>query len=70
MKTMRCELVQQIVSYREVGTELRDRMDILNDHGYPIKDVIETVASNNVHNKQGFIVIYECDIPDKCEEEN
>ena len=70
MKTMRCELVQQIVSYREVGTELRDRMDAISDCGYSIKNVIETVASNNVHNKQGFIIIYECDIPDKREEEN
>lgn len=68
MKTMRCELVQQIVSYREVGTELRDRMDAISDCGYSIKDVIETVASNNAKNKQGFIIIYECDIPDKCEE--
>lgn len=70
MKTMRCELVQQIVSYREVSTELRDRMDTLNDLGCSIKNVIETVASNNIHNKQGFIVIYEYDIPDECKEEN
>lgn len=70
MKTMRCELVQQIVSYREVGTELRDRMDALSDCGYSIKSVIETVASNNTKNKQGFIVIYECDIPNRYKEEN
>lgn len=69
-KTMRCELVQQIVSYREVGTELRDRMDALSDCGYSIKSVIETVVSNNTKNKQGFIIIYKCDIPNKYKEEN
>lgn len=69
MKTMKCELVQQIVSYREVGTELRDRMDAISDCGYSIKSVIETVASNNAKNKQGFIIIYECDIPNTCKED-
>lgn len=69
MKTMRSMLVQQNVSYREVGRELRERMEDLNNLGYSIKDVIETVASNNVYNKQGFIIVYECDIPDKHKEE-
>lgn len=69
MKTMRSELVQQIVSYREVGRELRDRMDAINDCGYSIKDVIETVASNNIYNKQGFVIVYECDVPDARENE-
>lgn len=64
MKTMRIELVQQIASYTEVGTELRNRVDALNDCGYSVKNVIETVASNNVYNKQGFIVMYECNVPD------
>lgn len=67
MKTMRSTLVQQEVSYREVGRELRERMEDLNDLGYSIKNIIETVASNNVYNKQGFIIVYECDVPDTCE---
>lgn len=69
MKTMRSTLVQQNVSYREVGRELRERMEDLNDLGYSIKNVIETVASNNVYNKQGFIIVYECDVPDAHENE-
>lgn len=69
MKTMRSMLVQQNVSYREVGWELRERMEDLNALGYSIKDVIETVASNNVYNKQVFIIIYERDVPDACEKE-
>lgn len=63
MKTMRSTLVQQEVSYREVGRELRERMEDLNDLGYSIKNIIETVASNNIYNKQGFIIVYECDVP-------
>lgn len=66
MKTLKSELVQQIVSFREVGTELRNRIDTLNNLGYSIKNVIET-SVNNVHNKQGFIIVYECDAPDECE---
>lgn len=69
MKTMRSTLVQQEVSYREVGRELRERMEDLNALGYSIKDVIETVACNNVYNKQGFIIVYECDVPDAHENE-
>ena len=69
MKTMRSMFVQQNVSYREVGRELRERMEDLNALGYSIKDVIETVACNNVHDKQGFIVVYECDVPDAHEDE-
>lgn len=66
MKTMRSELVQQIVSCREVGSELRDRIDSINDCGYSIKNVIETTV-NNVYNKQGFIIVYECDVSDAYE---
>lgn len=69
MKTMRSTLVQQEVSYREVGRELRERMEDLNDLGYSIKNVTETVASNNTYNKQGFIIVYECDVPDARENE-
>lgn len=63
MKTLKSELVQQIVSYSEVGTELRNRIDALNNLGCSIKNVIET-SVNNVHNKQGFIVVYEINVSD------
>lgn len=69
MKTMRSTFVQQETSYREVGRELHQRMEDLNEIGHSIKNVIETVASNNVYNKQGFIVVYECDVLDAHENE-
>lgn len=57
--------VKQIVSYKTVGSELEDRLDIIQNewHG-KVLNVIETKVPNGMGcSNQGFIIIYE--IPEK-----
>lgn len=50
-------VVQQVVSYRPVGYELKDTIDRLNSQGCEIISIHETKV-NSTYNEQAFIIIY------------